>query len=388
MEDEPEYVFTFYDIPTFEHDSEYPVIRAARNPDSRVLRAILKLDKPDEPNRFRFSCHTLHHTYEGRQFNSPLIQAVVSKLPRNVEILLQAGADANGMAIEGLQSYALRFARFRDCDDGRYCEDHEDYWNQNPEKQKLNQSCPVTEDERLKRWHGIQRFWTERDLVPLDFEKNGDAMPALVGAAKVGSVEIFDRLHKAGADASFWFPPDGSMPKPHGTLSSLAVSTPLHAAIAGSHHDMLDHLLELGLDPNCKPMAAISQCVTPLMTTLAPSEPNTYAFRKLMQEARIDVQATTPVYRVHFLHFLVARHIPSLLSNMTKYIPLHTAGATELGHTLLHVACLPLDDKHIQVFAQKCYDSIHEVRSQTCSWRPQWLSPVRPAYLRGTGLVE
>ena len=385
MADEPEYILTSHDIPTFEYGSELPVIRAAGNPDSRVLRAILKQDKPEDPDRFHFSCHSMHHSYDGRQFNSPLIQAVTSQLPKNVEILLQAGADPNGMIIEGLQSYALRFVRFRDWDDGKYCEEHEDYWNENSETQTLDQSCPITEGERAKRWRGIQRFWTEHDLVPLDFEKNGDVMPALVAAAKFGNIKIFDRLHKAGADASFWFSNPKSLPKPDVTLSSLAVSTPLHAALAGGHHDMLDHLLDLGFDPNCQPLTAISQCITPLMATLASSEPNTYAFSKLIRYPVIDVQARTPVYRVHVLHFLVARHELVLLHNVTKYIHLNTAGITALGHTLLHVACLPLNDKHIQIFAPKCYASIHEVRSLSCSWRPQWLSSNRRNNTRNTG---
>lgn len=58
----------------------------------------------------------LNNTVEwpGQDFiNTPLLQAVRSQLPQNVELLLNSGADSNGTDIGSLESYQSSFLRFR-----------------------------------------------------------------------------------------------------------------------------------------------------------------------------------------------------------------------------------------------------------------------------------
>lgn len=66
---------------------------------------------------------------------------------------------------------------------------------------------------------------------------------------------------------------------------------------------------------------------------------------------------------MHLLHFAVA--IPSLplLEIVTTDIALFNAGKIALSHTLLHVACLTLDERYTQLPSKATYPSIRETRS-------------------------
>jgi hypothetical protein len=44
-------------------------------------------------------------------------------------------------------------------------------------------------------------------------------------------------------------------------------------------------------------------------------------------------------------------------------IPLSESLPTALGHTLGHIACLPFDETHLQLFSSKVRESIHDLRS-------------------------
>ncbi len=96
-------------------------------------------------------------------------------------------------------------------------------------------------------------------------------MHSLVAAARQSSIDIFDTLLSAGADASFWMSrqhAEPSSPNP----SSLSVTTPLHAAIESGNIHMIHHLLSKGFDPNIIPLSTPLSGLTPLMTTFLKSD--------------------------------------------------------------------------------------------------------------------
>jgi hypothetical protein len=68
----------------------------------------------------------------------------------------------------------------------------------------------------------------------------------------------------------------------------------------------------------------------------------------------------TPVFGVHILHFATARLRVDLLH--ATNLPLSSAPATALGHTLLHIACLPYRTCEVQA-SEKVQQSIHDIRN-------------------------
>lgn len=89
-------------------------IRAARNQNSKILRAILQPPQPrsrhplgiisNPANFFATTCRTLR---------TPLIVAIKTQLPDNVTILLYHGADPNRYLLGTLIDYAQNFVRFQ-----------------------------------------------------------------------------------------------------------------------------------------------------------------------------------------------------------------------------------------------------------------------------------
>jgi hypothetical protein len=169
-------------------------------------------------------------------------------------------------------------------------------------------------------------------------------------------------LLEAGVDASFWMEPQFYVPDPP-TESSLSVSSPLHAAIESDQTLRVCHLLSLGFDVNAMPLSTPTRCLTPLMPTIA----HHWVFKKgmfniLASQPNINFELWTPVYGVHIIHFAVAR----LDLGMPKYVvsetPLRNARVMPLGHTLLHVACMPADSLEVMRHSKEIYRSIHETR--------------------------
>lgn len=61
-----------------------------------------------------FSVNTYVSGAIHKYYTSPLLEAVGASLPENVEVLLRAGADPNGIPLEYLVEYSVRFIRGRD----------------------------------------------------------------------------------------------------------------------------------------------------------------------------------------------------------------------------------------------------------------------------------
>jgi hypothetical protein len=85
-------------------------------------------------------------------------------------------------------------------------------------------------------------------------------------------------------------------------------------------------------------------------------------FNILASQPNINFELRTPVYGVHILYFAVARLDLEMLKYVASEIPLRNARVTALGHTLLHVACMPADSLEVMRHSKEIYQSIHETR--------------------------
>jgi len=380
-----------------------PSIRAAANPDPRVLEKVLQQSLSNTPGgRHEIEARLSHVdrriTEETRNamldqearaldakfakthgpnaawmqqgensnevvINSPLLQAIRSKLPANVTTLLKWGADPNGLSTEDLSFYQALFLRFRPeiPDD---VDLHGDIATRDKflSHMEIPQTAALTQEEIDDRlFDAVAPFWSEEYFNPLNHWVNGDTAHSLVEAARTGSVEILDQVYQASPDCSFWMTRQLEILDPP-TPSSLVVSTPLHAAIETRNMVMLSHLLGLGFDPNIQALAAPTGCTTPLAATTIQCEPwNIEAYELLASHPKIDFNIRTPVYSVHLLHFATARLSLPMLQRITQDTELKNAGKTALGHTLLHIVCLPPTSAYIQFSSEKIFRSIHEV---------------------------
>ena len=200
-----------------------------------------------------------------------------------------------------------------------------------------------------------------------------------------GSLEILDLILDAHPDITWWLGDSTACSLPvHPLYSFLSTSTPIHAAIKAGHNDILMYLLDKGFNPNTLLLSTITQCISPLMATIVCCEPpNLEAFDLLLSYSETNRDQRTPIYNVHILHFATVLLSPSLLVRVLASTTLDNTGTTSLGHTLLHVACLPLDNTYIQISSEKVYQSIHNVRTLSPSWIPLKTLPHEQSYKGG-----
>ena len=377
-------------------DDNPPVIRAARNPNSLVLTAVL-----DEGvrllNKFKGGFHDLwiQHNFSANAqvtgaieclYNSPLVEAINVRLPQNIKILPAAGADPNGILLRDLDDYSVRFIRGR-------IPAYDSYMIECPPRTKvmaamgadnLDQLAPLTAIEISDRRKTFSRFWTE-PVLPTTFFRATPARTALETASKVGDPALFDQVRAAQPDESWWKldPTPPQLPTDL-THSALCTSSPVHEAILAGKSDMLRYLLDLGYSPNILPIAAPTRCLPPLAAAIALCiPPNLEAYNVLITHPMINPALRTPVFSIHTLHFAAARLdllLLQLISTSHSAMGLRAAGTTALGHTLLHIAALPLTDDHINLFAPKTFSSIHDVR--TLNTKHETLGSQLPPYTR------
>ncbi|KAF8849093.1 ankyrin [Acephala macrosclerotiorum] len=383
-----------------------PLMLAASDPDSRILRAILSkgnpfyvLETPAERNhRLRFHIPTSFpvatpqfwpnsFTENGEGdvgITTPLMEAIRAQSSENVRILLDAKANPNGPPLHLMEKYSAFFFRFRPIIPPT-SDQYGDVASRQAllDRMDLPQLSTLTWEEVEDRFYdGMAPFWCEQDFVPADFYPHGEAMPAIVEAARCGSIEVVDQLLNAGADTSFWKSPQFFVPAAP-TESSLSVSSPLHAALQARDLDILKHLLDLGFEPNTMPLSNPSRCFTPLMGTVIQHEDFDYeAFDILARCPNINFEIRTPIYRVHILHFAVATLNLSMLEHIIRHTPLRNAGVTSLGHTLLHIACMPANSLEVQRHSETVYKSIHETRDLHAQNDPHASQPPERAHYR------
>jgi hypothetical protein len=206
----------------------------------------------------------------------------------------------------------------------------------------------------------------------LDYATNGGALHSVTLAGRTTEA-ILDTLLEAGADVSFWTGPETKeeLPAPPLPPSALCLSTPLHQAIAADNHDMLERLLHLGFNPNARALIAGCQAFTPIQHSIRTG--NVRAYRRLSAHPLADASILTPAYRIHVLHLAVAQFSIEMLEAIN--IPLREAPASALGHTLGHIACMPLDETCMQLFSSKVRESIHDIRNFHL---PRHMSDVMP----------
>ena len=376
-------------------DDDPPVIRAARNPNPLVLTAIL--DKGVRLlNKGGLNESSIKHDFSANAqvtgateclYNSPLVEAINVRLPQNIKILLAAGADPNGIPLRDLDDYSVRFIRGRN-------PTYDSYMVDCPPRSKvmaamgahnLDQLAPLTAREISDRCKTFSRFWTE-PVLPTTFFRAPPARTALETASSVGDLALFDQVRAAQPDESWWRvdPAPPQLPDDL-THSALCTSSPVHEAILARKTDMLRYLLDLGYSPNILPLAAPTWCLPPLAAAIAFCiPPNLEAYNVLIKHPMINPALRTPVFSIHTLHFATARlDLPllRLISTSHSTMALGAAGTTSLGHTLLHIAALPLTDDHINLFAPKIYSSIHDVRTLNAKhWAPKRLHLRHPAH--------
>ena len=137
---------------------------------------------------------------------------------------------------------------------------------------------------------------------------------------------------------------------------------------------MVQKLIDSGISPNARALIAGNQALTPAQYAIMLGDLETY---KLLLENGADVSISTPVLNVHALHFAVAQHRIDLFDA----IRLHSSGVapvTNMGHTLLHIACLPFNSDQIQSSAPKISQSTHDVRAMSPKFR--WSSRLSTTY--------
>ena len=365
-----DHILTFADL---DDSVTPPIMRAASCSDPSVLRAVIKYGASLDEKRRRdvglswqaFSdCDSL-----SLQYDSPLQEAIRAELPENVALLISAGSDPNGLLADMLSRFSAQYLRFRR---------HRNHITRNEALKLISESqlSPLTSGELSCRRKTRTRFWTSESFVTTCSVPR-TARTALETAASTGNIEIFDQILAAEPEISWWMVNSQTLALPtHPLHSFLSISTPLHAAIEAGNNDMVMYMIDKGFSPNTVPVSATIQCISPLMATVAScAPPNLEAYDLLLSYAHTNRDLRTPVFNVHILHFVTALLSFALLERVAASIPLSNAGTTALGHTLLHVACMPSDDTYIQIYSEKVYQSIHNVRTLSTSWIPLELLP-------------
>lgn len=184
--------------------------------------------------------------------------------------------------------------------------------------------------------------------------------------AGLSTPEILDQILESGADTSAWrgnkrisLPEEDELQP-----SQVAISTPLHTAIATNNCVMLRALLDRGFDLNARAMITGSQALTPAQYAITIGDLKTFQFLKAHGA---DLEIRTPVFSVHILHLAAAILRLDLL--IAIGLPLSSASANGMGHTLLHIACLPFNESELQSSAPKISHSIHDIRGMQASYR-------------------
>lgn len=374
-------------------DQDTPFIRAAVKRDSALLEALLvrhallsaKSDMTERESR-RLQYLGPGGVMPVPAYLSPIISATKAHLPHNVRLLLDAGADPNAIDLVSMRDYSVRYIRGRhfreDINSTTACRARVFVLANAQQKRITNQVCPLTQDEIDERSRGFPRFWTEPNVPGQRLRRSlNRALTGLETAARAGSLEIFDMLRAAGADESAWVQ-EVSLDKRQyqvedadWSISSLSTSSPVHEAIAAGQQSMLRHLLSTcEYSPNYRPYATPTVALPPLSYAIARCDLNDAGVQRclvdLLSHPQLDANLCTPIFEVHPLHFATAHHDPELLSWLADFIPggYESAGTTSLGHTLLHIAALPLTAHQIVTRNPYVARSIHCARTLDSKW--------------------
>ena len=272
--------------------------------------------------------------------------------------LLVHGGDPNGVPLSGLSVSASCLLRFRD-----YTSLIAGPREQVPRRISTPQTVLITAAEIEARRKRKCHFWSSADCVTLNHHRGGDGATALEEACKHESIEILELILSSSPDNSFWKTSDSQtdIPEP-ATPSSLSVSNPLICAIKTRQNNHLRRVLNLDMNPNSMPLACRQQSYSPTMATLMCCDPpNWNALSLLLPHTKIEYNLVTPLKKVQSLQITVALFSTPLLKRILETgFSISATPPTALGHALLHIACLPLDITHVNIFQERIYSSAHE----------------------------
>jgi ankyrin repeat protein len=191
-------------------------------------------------------------------------------------------------------------------------------------------------------------------------------------------MESLERVMDHHPDVSFWTAPNQQEVRDSPRHSSLSTANPLTVAIQGSHTQVIQRLLQADFNPNIYQSSTPTIAVTPLMATamLGNHDAGVRYFELLVKESKhpIDLTVRTPIFGINIFHMAAA----SLSLPMLKAIATHSPSKlialkckTALQHSPLHIACLTLDDSHINWQSLATATSIKDVRTLDPDWYPQ-----------------
>jgi ankyrin repeat protein len=191
-------------------------------------------------------------------------------------------------------------------------------------------------------------------------------------------MESLERVMDHHPDVSFWTAPNQQEVRDSPRHSSLSTANPLTVAIQESHTQVIQRLLQADFNPNIYQSSTPTVAVTPLMATamLGNHDAGVRYFELLVKESKhpIDLTVRTPIFGINIFHMAAA----SLSLPMLKAIATHSPSKlialkckTALQHSPLHIACLTLDDSHINWQSLATATSIKDVRTLDPDWYPQ-----------------
>lgn len=349
-------------------ESDGPIIAAAGPNNPQLLRSLLDEAQQLTPDDRR-TCvlDQAHSELLDRRWATPLLRAIERRRNDNITLLLQAGGDPNGIDRASQTHHARRFRRF--CADRLDLSDFLIEVDPGTVGTVISQTTPplLTTEEIASRRSRISPFWTEACDMEIDYSDDGALLHSVLMAATT-SPEMLVSAWNSGADTSHWTHLETQMILPDEIElcpSQLSISTPLHAAIAAANPATLKTALDLGCSPNTRAFITGSQALTAAQYAIILGD--TDAWSTLLAHPGTGASIITPVFCVHAMHFAAALLRPDLLRLLGTR--LKDVGRTALGHTLLHIACLPHDEQAVQANALKVQQSIHDSRRVRTQWR-------------------
>lgn len=354
-----------------------PVLRAAKEPDLRILRGLL------QDGRFWATSYIVGPL--NGPWESALIAAILCGFNSHAELLVRCGANVDGFPRRCFSKASSRFIRGRPPNitfsaggtlppRGKILRSIEDQLSS-------DQTMPLMDGEIAHRRQGRARFWSEPDFPRTDYPTN-NPLTSISASVKAGNQGLIAFLAGHGAEEAGWKRQFDRIPV-DALPSCLAVDPPLHLAVENEDEAMLHFLLSRHHNPSVFPLAIVTRCVNAVMSTVTKLDPWLRGFDILAPYS--DLALRTPIFGCHLLHFAVATLNINLLKHVLTALggsqALNDVPPTNLSHTLLHIACLPLNDSEVNMHCLPIFQSVHEFRTLDTDWTPHVLrsqsSPVR-----------
>lgn len=325
-------------------------------------------------------------TETGEFVDSPILCAVRHNRIENVRTLLSAGANPNGVPIDDMLRWAALNLGLNESEPNEGLNedslivdmDHKALYSLVREKsdsiyfQDSEPRARIDEPVANPFWHGVGSSCVQvsawLNSISEDFQPHHGTipLPSLVIAARYASPEVVDLLLEHGADASFWTAKEQNTNLPADpTWSVICPTTPLHVAIKSGRHEMIEHLLQRGFNPNIYPILPLTGATSALQFSVIMSNvAGITAFEMLLQDDRSELPLPTPYLEVSISHLAVATLNQLLLERLFDLRMLDTSAVTKLGHTVIHIACLPGSDSDIKYYNvnSAAQESVHDLR--------------------------